>query len=71
MAMKNIGLVGQPYWEKPWKDAIHKFLAIRVHRNGQLYYGWVELSMDRSRSKLILHRSGISKIADKPVKAGI
>jgi hypothetical protein len=71
MAMKNIGVAGQPYWEKSWKDASHKFLAIRVQRNAQWYYGWVEVSMNTSKSKLILHRTGISKIAGKAVKAGI
>ncbi|PZR24881.1 MAG: hypothetical protein DI535_20570 [Citrobacter freundii] len=71
MAKKNIGFVGQPYWEKSWKDASHKFLAIRVQRNAQWYYGWVEVSMDTNKSRLILHRAGISKVADKAVKAGV
>jgi|GEM_PF-786203 len=70
MAMKNIGY-GQPYWEKAWKDVSHKFLAIRVQRSGQLYYGWIEVSMNKEKSTLILHRTGISKVADKAVKAGV
>lgn len=71
LAMKNIGMSGQPYWEKAWKDAQHKFLAVQVQRNGRSYYGWVEVSMNAASSKLILHRAAISKVADKAVKAGV
>ena len=70
MAMRNTGYAGDPYWEKAWKDASHQFLQVRVARNNGLYYGWVEVSMDKANSMLILHRSGISKIPGRAVKAG-
>jgi hypothetical protein len=71
LAMKNIGYDNPPYWEKEWKDVSHKFLAIQVKRAGQLYHGWIELSMDTVNSKLILHRAAIAREAGRSVKAGI
>lgn len=71
MAMKNIGYEIPPYWEKDWKDANHKFLAVQVNRNDKLYYGWVEVSMNKANSTLILHRAAISKEPGRAVKAGI
>ena len=71
MAMKNIGNDAPPYWEKDWKDASHKFLAVQVKRANKLYYGWVEVSMDTANSKLILHRAAIAKQPGRAVKAGI
>lgn len=71
MAMKNIGFNGPPYWEKDWKDASHKFLAVQVNRNNQLYNGWVEVSMDKANSVLILHRAAVSMEPGRAVKAGI
>lgn len=71
MAMKNIGYDAPPYWEKDWKDASHKYLAVQVKRANKLYYGWVEVSMDTANSKLILHRAAIAKQPGRAVKAGI
>jgi hypothetical protein len=71
MAMKNIGFTAPPYWEKDWKDATHKFLAVQVKCADKLYYGWVEVSMDTANSKLILHRSAIAKQPGRAVKVGI
>jgi len=71
LAMKNIGNTGAPYWEKEWKNASHKFLAVQVKKSNKLYYGWVELSMNTAQSKLVLHRAAISKEPARAVKAGI
>jgi hypothetical protein len=71
MAKKNIGVVGAPYWEKPWKNANHEYLAVRVNKNNQWYYGWVEVSMDTVNSALILHRAAIGMVPGKAVKTGI
>lgn len=71
LALKNIGLDQPAYWEKEWKDVSHKFLAVQVNRAGKLYQGWVELSMDKTNSKLVLHRAAIAKEAGRNVKAGI
>ncbi|MBO9658714.1 MAG: hypothetical protein J7527_07790 [Chitinophagaceae bacterium] len=70
LAKKNIGLVGAPYWEKPWKNANHEFLSLRVKKNNAWYYGWVEVSMDTANSKLILHRAAIGMVEGKAVKTG-
>lgn len=71
LAMKNIGMSGDPYWEKEWRTANHSYLAVNVKRDGKIYCGWVELSMDTENSKLILHRAAISKAPGRAVKVGI
>ncbi|MCO4292852.1 hypothetical protein NF867_08270 [Solitalea sp. MAHUQ-68] len=58
------------FWEGLWKDADHKFLPVQVKKNRELYHGWIELSFDKGKELLILHRSGISTEEDKEVKAG-
>jgi hypothetical protein len=57
-------------WTGLWKNADHKYLPLQVEKNGNLYHGWIELSMNTVTEKLVLHRSGISTEANKEVKAG-
>jgi hypothetical protein len=71
LAKKNIGAVGDPYWEMPWKNANHAFLSVRVMKDDKWYYGWVEVSMDTANSKLILHRAAIGMVEGKGVKTGV
>ncbi|MCG2617020.1 hypothetical protein LZZ85_22180 [Terrimonas sp. NA20] len=71
LAKKNTGLTGAPYWEKPWKNANHEFLAVRVNKNSQWFYGWVEISMDTANDALILHRAAIGMVAGKQMKTGV
>lgn len=70
MAIKNIPLQGLPYWEGPWRLASHRYLAIRVNKQGLEYHGWIEVSFDTTGEKLILHKAAISKEPGKPVYAG-
>lgn len=69
MAEKVITNSGS-YWDGIWKNAFHKYLPIQMKKQGKLYHGWIELSFDTIREKLILHRSAISREEEKPVKAG-
>lgn len=70
LAEKITPVTGQPYWEGPWKNVSHKFLPIMIRKDGQRYYGWIELSFDTAAEKMILHRAAIASEADKEVKAG-
>ena len=71
IARKVIGTTGAPYWEGNWKDASHRYLAIRVDRAGHGYYGWLEVSFDATAEKIILHRAALCREAGKEVKAGV
>ncbi|RYZ28950.1 MAG: hypothetical protein EOP49_41025 [Sphingobacteriales bacterium] len=70
LAEKRIGWT-ETWWDGLWKNAKHRFLAVQVQKPEGLYHGWVELSMDTSNSKLILHRAAIAKQAGRAVRAGI
>ncbi|HJW18025.1 MAG TPA: hypothetical protein VJ499_12925 [Flavisolibacter sp.] len=57
-------------WIGLWKNADHKYLPFQVVKDGNLFHGWIEISMNTVTEKLVLHRSGISTEANKEVKAG-
>ena len=63
---------GPSYWQGEWKDASHHYLPIKVtmKSGGKVYTGWIELSMDLTNEKMILHKAAISREPDKNVKAG-
>jgi hypothetical protein len=71
LAEKIIGMNAPPFWQGPWKDVSHKYLAIQIVKNNQRYNGWIELSFDTVAEKLYLHKAAISKEAEKEVKAGM
>jgi hypothetical protein len=71
LAEKIIGMNAPPFWQGPWKDVSHKYLAIQIVKNNQRYNGWIELSFDTVTEKLYLHKAAISKEAEKEVKAGM
>lgn len=71
IAEKITPMHGPVFWEGNWKDASHKYLPLQVRKEGQIYNGWIELSLDKTKEKLILHKAGVSKEAGKNVKAGL
>jgi len=70
LAEKVIPVNGTPFWQGNWKDASHHYLPVQVVRNGELFHGWVEISMDTNAEQLILHKAAISTESNKEVKAG-
>jgi hypothetical protein len=58
------------YWQGLWKNAMHRYLPVRLQKNNESYYGWIEISFDTSAEKLIMHQMAISTEANVPVKAG-
>jgi hypothetical protein len=61
---------GEITWDGIWKSANHKFIPLHIKSNGQVYFGWIEVSFDRAGEKLILHRAAISREAGIEVQAG-
>lgn len=61
---------GNPYWEGTWKNAVRKYLPVRLARQGKHFFGWIEMTLDHSTKKLILHKAALSTEARKEVKAG-
>lgn len=70
LAEKITPVTGAPYWDGGWKTAVHQYLPIHIKKNGERYYGWIELSFDTAGEKMILHRAAIALEAGKEVKAG-
>jgi hypothetical protein len=70
LAEKITPVLGDVNWQGPWKNVVHKYLPVQLDKNGKLYNGWIEVSFDTTKEKLVLHRCGISKEADKSVLAG-
>ena len=71
MAQKNIPLSGSVYWTGTWKSAHHNFLPVQLHKQNNRYNGWIELSYNMEKEKIILHRAAISKIANMDIKVGL
>jgi hypothetical protein len=58
------------FWQGRWSEASHRYLPIQIDKNGKLYMGWIELSMDKAAEKLILHRAAISLDPNQTIRAG-
>ena len=58
------------YWQGTWKDAAPAYLPIRLRKEGQYYYGWLQMSIDRAGRKLILQKAGLSTEAGRSVRSG-
>lgn len=59
-----------PFWQGPWKDVSHKFIAIQLVKDGARFNGWIEISFNTVSEKLVIHRAAISNEAEREVKAG-
>ena len=58
-------------WQGSWKNARRNYLPVQLVKDGQKFNGWVELSVDIPNEKIILHKSAISKKAEKHIRAGL
>lgn len=71
LVQKVISFTQPPIWEGHWRNAVHRYIPFQIILPGNIYNGWIQLSVDIVQERLILHRAAISKEANKVVKAGI
>ncbi|MFT3843467.1 MAG: hypothetical protein QM725_00290 [Lacibacter sp.] len=64
------GLYGPIFWTGNWQAAYHRYLPFQLVRNGQRYNGWIELTVDISQEKIILHKAAYSNLPEKKIRAG-
>jgi hypothetical protein len=70
LVQKIISSTAPVVWEGHWKNAVHKYLPYQIVESGKRYNGWVELSVDITSEKIVIHKAAISKEPNKIVKAG-
>lgn len=70
LSRKIIPGAGQPYWEGPWTNASHRFLPLQIKKQDSVYLGWLQISMDKTAEKIVVHKSAIATIANKTIVAG-
>jgi hypothetical protein len=61
----------ESFWLGEWKVASHKFIPVQITKPNGIFNGWVEVSFDKNAEKLILHKAGISREANRLIKAGL
>ena len=59
-----------PFWQGRWSEADHKYLPIQIDKEGKLFMGWIEISMNKATETLTLHRTAISQVPNRAVLAG-
>jgi hypothetical protein len=70
LSQKTITVTTAPYWEGEWKDVSHRFIPIQLKKQDSLYNGWIEVSFNKNKETLILHKAAICKEANKSIVAG-
>ncbi|RZK08844.1 MAG: hypothetical protein EOO46_13900 [Flavobacterium sp.] len=70
LAEKVNPLEGASWWQGVWKDADHNYLPLQLIKAGKLYHGWVEISFNALKGKLVLHKAAICTESNKEIKAG-
>lgn len=63
-------MAGEINWYGNWKGAVKKYLPFQMMINNQRHNGWVELSIDITSQKVVLHKAVYTKEAEKEIKAG-
>ena len=71
LVQKTITFYRVPYWEGDWKNASHRYLPLFVIKDNAKFFGWLEISFDILNEGMLIHKAGISKEADKEVRAGM
>jgi hypothetical protein len=61
---------GQITWHGNWKDAVKKYLPLQIVIDNMRHIGWVELSIDISSQKVVLHKAAFTKDPGKEIKTG-
>jgi hypothetical protein len=70
MAIEVRGNTGGSNWIGNWSVASRRYLPYRLRRSGKEHYGWVEISLDRQKRSLVLHRAALTIESSKPIRAG-
>jgi hypothetical protein len=61
----------EPYWEGIIKNVSHKYIPLQLTWKGEQHVGWIEVSFDSTREKLILHKVAVHKEPGKDIVTGI
>lgn len=61
---------GTNWWRGVWTDADHSFLPVQLSKGAKVYHGWIEVSFNRLKEKLVLHKAAISTEGNKQIRAG-
>jgi hypothetical protein len=61
---------GNITWRGNWLAATSKYLPIQIHKNSRRYNGWVELTVDHTAQKIVLHRMAVHTIPETAIRAG-
>jgi hypothetical protein len=70
LAQRIENINGTIMWEGDWKATVKKYLPFQMTRNNKHFSGWVELSVDITQEKVILHKLALCKEAESAIKAG-
>lgn len=70
LAEKITTMTPPVFWQGRWSAADHQYLPVQIDKAGKLYMGWIELSMDTTTEKLVLHKAAISLVPNQTVRAG-
>lgn len=62
---------GAVQWYGNWLTAQKAFIPFQMLINSQKHNGWVEVTADPAKERLILHRAAYSKEANQDIKAGL
>lgn len=67
---KSVTESGSAQWRGNWANVGRKYLPFQLQRNNERFGGWIELTIDNSNGKIILHKAAFSKVSGKTIKAG-
>lgn len=63
-------VAGNITWYGNWKAAVKKYLPFQLTINNKKHNGWVELSIDITNQKVVLHKAAYTRYPEKEIKAG-
>lgn len=63
-------IAGDINWYGNWKGAVKKYLPFQMNINNHRHNGWLELTVDVTNQKIVLHKAAYTKLPEKEIKAG-
>lgn len=61
---------GNITWHGNWKAAVKKYLPFQLNINNKKHNGWLELSIDITNQKVVLHKAAYTRYPEKEIRAG-